>query len=148
MVDHLSKAARSTNMSRIKGRNTAPELLVRRLLHQLGYRFKLSLKGLPGRPDIIFPNRKKAIFVNGCFWHQHQDCVNARLPKSNEIFWRQKLERNIQRDAEVTKRLADLGWSCFTIWECEVKRRSVLQRDLVKFLGPTKYRSTDYRPER
>src|SRR5580700_2293707 len=100
MTDRLSPTERSAVMSRIRGTNTEPELLVRRLLHGNGYRYRLHAAALPGRPDVVFQSRKKVIFVHGCFWHQHSGCTAARLPKSRKAFWRKKLHRNVQRDQE------------------------------------------------
>jgi DNA mismatch endonuclease Vsr len=128
-------AARRRNMAAIRGRDTKPERRVRRLLHALGYRFRLQRRDLPGRPDIVFPGRQKAIFVHGCFWHRH-GCRNSVLPKARAIWWAAKLERNVERDRNSVTALEALGWSVLTIWECEAKDDGRL-RDLVqKFLGP------------
>jgi len=130
------KSSRSRNMARIRSANTAPEKLIRSLLFSAGYRFRLYAKDLPGRPDIIFRSRKKAIFVNGCFWHQHQGCRKATLPATNQAYWLPKLERNKCRDAEVILKLQKMGWGVLTIWECELKDSQILMRRLKDFLAP------------
>lgn len=120
MTDILSPEQRSRNMSRIRGKNTKPEMKIRRLLHAMGFRFRLHIKGLPGRPDIVFPGRRKVIFVHGCFWHRHKACGNAKLPKTNRTFWKQKLNGNRERDRKNLKALEKKGWSCLVVWECEI----------------------------
>ncbi|MBR8314249.1 DNA mismatch endonuclease Vsr [Burkholderia dolosa] len=136
-MDSLTPAERSERMSRIKGRNTKPELIVRSLIHRMGYRYRLHGKGLPGRPDLVFAKRRKVIFVHGCFWHRHEGCRLARLPKSRLDFWRPKLEANAERDKEVERRLTELGWKVLTIWECEVKDEVVLTLRVRAFLDDT-----------
>ena len=122
MTDTLTPAGRSERMSRVKGRDTGPEWAVRRLVHGLGYRYRLHRKDLPGCPDLVFPSRRKVIFVHGCFWHRHPDpaCKLARLPKSRLEFWVPKLERNRARDLHSQARLIDMGWQIMIVWECEV----------------------------
>ncbi len=120
-------------MSRIGGKNTTPELKVRHLLHSLGYRFRLHRKGLPGTPDIVFPGRRKAIFVHGCFWHAH-GCAMGRAPKSRLDYWQPKLTANTQRDAIKVAQLGGLGWSVLTVWECQTRKLDALVGDLVAFL--------------
>src|SRR4051794_13039010 len=112
MTDRINRERRSANMSAIRSSGTEPELLVRRLLHRLGYRYRLHCKELPGRPDIVFLKRRKAIEVRGCFWHQHPDrsCRNARPPASNQAFWNEKLRRNVERDAKNLAKLREAGW--------------------------------------
>ncbi|AOJ82443.1 very short patch repair endonuclease [Burkholderia sp. MSMB617WGS] len=124
-------------MSRIKGKDTKPELIVRSLIHRMGYRYRLHRKGLPGRPDLVFAKRRKAIFIHGCFWHRHEGCHLARLPKSRLDFWLPKLEANAARDKEVEQRLAELGWKVLTIWECEVKEEEALTSRIRAFLDDT-----------
>ncbi|CAJ9628261.1 DNA mismatch endonuclease Vsr [Burkholderia pseudomallei] len=124
-------------MSRIKGKDTKPELIVRSLIHRMGYRYRLHRKGLPGRPDLVFAKRRKAIFIHGCFWHRHEGCHLARLPKSRLDFWLPKLEANAARDKEVEQRLAELGWKVLTIWECEVKEEEALASRIRAFLDDT-----------
>lgn len=117
-------------MGKVRGENTRPEIRVRKLLHQMGYRFRLHTANLPGRPDIVLPKYKLCIFVNGCFWHQHPDCYRATIPDTNPVFWRKKLKRTQERDRENIMALAKLGWRVVTIWECETKDSPLLQRVL------------------
>ena len=121
-MDVLSPAQRKRNMSAIKGRDTKPEILLRKLLHSLGYRFRIQRKDLPGRPDIVLPKYKTAIFVNGCFWHRHEGCRFASTPSSNSEFWQKKFAANVERDARNYAALKELGWTVLIIWECEVKQ--------------------------
>ena len=122
-MDTLSPAQRSERMARVRGRDTKPEWLVRRTLHQLGYRYRLHRRDLPGTPDLVFPGRKKVIFVHGCFWHGHDapECKLARLPKSRKEFWNTKICRNAERDAMALEALKNLGWGVYVVWECELK---------------------------
>lgn len=108
-------------MSAIKDRDTKPEVMVRKLLHALGYRFRLQRKDLPGRPDIVLPKYKTAIFVNGCFWHRHKGCKLASTPSSNSAFWQKKFAANVERDVRNYAALQEMGWNVLVIWECEVK---------------------------
>ena len=119
-MDSLTPERRSWNMSRIRGKDTRPEILVRSLLHSLGYRFRLNRKDVPGKPDIVLPKYKTAIYVHGCFWHRHEKCRLAYTPKSNLDFWSKKFARNLERDAEVAAKLKSDGWNQITIWECEL----------------------------
>jgi DNA mismatch endonuclease Vsr len=127
--------ARRRNMAAIRGRDTGPELRVRRLLHALGYRYRLQRRDLPGRPDIVFPGRRKAIFVHGCFWHRH-GCRNSVLPKARAEWWAQKLGRNVERDRVAVAALEALGWSVLTVWECEAKDEPRVSDSVQRFLGP------------
>jgi DNA mismatch endonuclease (patch repair protein) len=138
MADKLSPARRSANMSRIKSRDTKPEMVVRRMVHGMGYRYRLHRKDLPGKPDIVFGPRRKLIFVHGCFWHQHPDpgCLDGRMPKSRTEYWTLKLKRNVERDKERQQSLRDLGWDVLTIWECETKDPAALCEKLMQFLQP------------
>lgn len=108
-------------MAAVKGRDTKPEILIRKLLFSLGYRFRLQRKDLPGRPDIVLPRYKTAIFVNGCFWHQHEGCKASRIPASNTEYWSAKLSRNVERDKKNQALLREMGWNVLVIWECEIK---------------------------
>ena len=134
MTDSLSRARRSWLMGRVTGKNTKPELLVRRAAHALGFRFRLHRKDLPGRPDLAFPRLQKAIFVHGCFWHRH-DCRKATTPKTNAAFWREKFDQNIERDKKALTELAGRGWETLVIWECETGDLRALRRKLSSFLG-------------
>jgi DNA mismatch endonuclease (patch repair protein) len=122
-------------MRAVRARDTAPELAVRRMAHGLGYRFRLHRADLPGRPDLVFPGRRKAIFVHGCFWHGHDCPRGARAPKTNEEYWRGKIARNVARDAASLLALDALGWSGLVIWECELRDAEAASRRLRAFLG-------------
>ena len=121
MTDVFSPEKRSIVMSRICGKHTKPELAVRSLLHQMGYRFSLHCKELPGKPDIVLPKYDTVIFVNGCFWHRHGRCKYTTTPKTRKAFWNDKFEKNIERDARVRSQLHRLGWYIITIWECQLR---------------------------
>lgn len=123
-------------MQAVKSKDTKPELTVRRLLYGMGYRYRLHRKGLPGRPDIVFVGRKKAIFVHGCFWHGH-DCPKGRLPKSRLDYWKPKLEQNINRDRTMVEHLETLGWHSLVIWQCELGDLDLLATRLRAFLEDT-----------
>jgi len=123
---------RSENMRRIRSKDTAPELIVRRLIHSLGYRYRLHQTDLPGKPDLAFRSKQKAIFVHGCFWHQHQ-CI-TRKPRSNESYWLPKLARNKARDIRNRRALRRLGWDYLIIWECETRSAAALEQRIVEFL--------------
>ena len=120
MTDHLSPARRSWNMSRIGSKNTKPELIVRKVLQICGIRYRLHAKNLPGKPDLSNKSKKFAIFVNGCFWHQHKGCKRASIPKSNTDYWIPKLEKNVNRLRENLETLDTMGYRTAVIWECEV----------------------------
>jgi DNA mismatch endonuclease (patch repair protein) len=138
MVDRLTSSQRSAHMSRIRRADTKPEWIVRRLLHKLGYRFRLQWKAAPGRPDVAFPGRRKIIFVHGCFWHQHEGCRSVRIPETRRDFWEAKFNRNKARDARDLARAVDEGWEPMVIWECETRDQEELASKLIGFLGPTK----------
>lgn len=123
-------------MRRVRSTNTAPELHVRRLIHGLGYRFRLHRADLPGKPDIVFPVRRKVIFVHGCFWHGHGCKAGRNRPRSNVEYWTPKLRRNQARDAHDIAALAQLGWNILVVWECALKREALLIADIHRFLGP------------
>ncbi|MCE1237979.1 MAG: very short patch repair endonuclease [Hyphomicrobiales bacterium] len=125
-------------MRAVKGRDTKPEIVVRKLLHALGYRFRLHRGDVPGTPDIVFLGRRKAVFVNGCFWHGHECRRGARKPKANAAYWEAKIERNKVRDQRVRADLEALGWRSETIWECELGDLSAVRERLVQFLGDTR----------
>lgn len=121
MADTISAERRSWNMSRIKARDTKPEMLLRSLLHREGFRFRLHAKNLPGKPDIVLPKYKTVIFVHGCFWHRHSECKNATMPSTRREFWEEKFNGNIRRDALNRRVLEEAGWKVFVVWECELK---------------------------
>lgn len=126
MMDRISREHRRWNMSRIRGRDTKPEIAVRSLLHRMGYRFRLHRADLPGRPDIVLPKYRAVIFVHGCFWHRHTGCRFAYTPKSRRKFWQQKFQGNRRRDRRSTTALARLGWRVLVIWECETRGAKTL----------------------
>jgi len=121
-------------MSRIRSKDTQPELRVRKLAHALGYRFRLHRRDLPGTPDLVFPSRGKVIFVHGCFWHAHANCKTAKRPTSHRAYWDAKFKRNRDRDAANRKALSQLGWKSLVIWECETKKVHQLEHYLARFL--------------
>ncbi len=137
MADALSPERRSENMRRIRSKDMKPEVAVRSIVHRHGYRFRLHAKELPGKPDIVRRTYKQAIFVHGCFWHQHADpkCLDGRPPKSNTSYWLPKLARNVQRDKDAAAALRKMGWKVLVVWECETKTPARLEKRVLKFLG-------------
>ena len=133
-MDHLSPAQRSWNMSRIRGRDSAPERTVRSLLHRGGFRFRLHRRSLPGTPDIVLPRYRTVIFVHGCFWHRHEGCRFAYMPKTREAFWSEKFSQNRSRDARVAAALKCQGWRVLVVWECEIRNTDRLARRLADAL--------------
>ena len=127
-MDHLDKVTRSWNMSRIRSKNTSPEIAVRRVLHRQGYRFRLHRKDLPGKPDIVLPKYKTVIFVHGCFWHRHKDCKRCTSPSTNIEYWTKKFQKNIQNDKRHEEELRQQGWTPVVIWECETKDLQKLEK--------------------
>lgn len=123
-MDKITKERRSWNMSKIKSKDTKPELKVRKILYKLGYRFRLHRKDLPGRPDIVLPKYKIAIFVNGCFWHRHNNCIEASRPKTNSEFWENKITKNIERDLKKHELLRMANWKVVVFWECELESKN------------------------
>ena len=119
-MDNLTRERRARLMSRVRSKNTEPEMSVRRIAHSMGFRFRVHRRDLPGRPDIVFPKYRAVVFVHGCFWHRHPGCMKATIPKSNMQFWIEKFERNMQRDSRQTQRLRDAGWKVVVVWECQV----------------------------
>ena len=130
--DRLTKARRSWNMSRIRGKDTTPEKVVRSLLHRMGYWFRLHGKKLPGRPDIVLPKHKTVIFVHGCFWHRHRGCKNCTTPTNNRGFWVKKLVGNAKRDVLSRRALVKLGWRVVVVWECEAERADELRKRITR----------------
>lgn len=125
MVDIVDQETRSRMMSGIQGKNTKPELLVRKYLHGRGLRFRLHAKELPGKPDLVFPKYRTVVFVHGCFWHRHPKCKFAYIPKSNTAFWLEKLQGNRKRDAKKVLELRKLGWRSLVVWECSLDDKSL-----------------------
>jgi DNA mismatch endonuclease (patch repair protein) len=136
-MDTISPERRSENMRRIRGKNTKPELIVRRALFALGYRYRLHGDELPGKPDLVFPKQRKVIFVHGCFWHNHSDsrCKIVRLPKSNSEYWAVKLKKNVARDTLRQSELKKLGWKSLTVWECQTCSIASQLPRIKRFLG-------------
>lgn len=136
MADRLSKDVRSRNMQRIRSCDTKPEMVVRRLVHSMGFRYRIHRKDLPGKPDLAFGPRKKVIFAHGCFWHQHAsaDCKLFHKPKSNNSYWDAKLRQNVERDASNQRLLEAQGWEVLFVWECETKDQQELKSRLLSFL--------------
>lgn len=130
MVDVVDKATRSSMMSNIRGKNTAPEILVRRAMHRKGFRYKLHDKTLPGKPDLIFPKYKAVININGCFWHKH-NCHLFKWPSTRKEFWKEKILSTVERDKRNTKKLQLLGWRVLTVWECSLKGKHRLDEDML-----------------
>lgn len=130
MADVHDKATRSYNMSRIKGKDTRPEMIVRQFLFANGFRYRLHDKKLPGKPDIVFPKYKTVIFIQGCFWHGHEGCKYYSVPQTRTEWWRKKIDKNIANDRKVVKALEDMGWKVIEIWSCELKSK---QRDSILY---------------
>ena len=136
MTDVLTPEQRRFNMSQIKGRDTKPEIIVRSLIHRMGFRFRLHRKDLPGKPDLVFPRMKKVIFVHGCFWHMHACKYGQVIPKTNQKFWGEKRLSNVERDRKNIKALEQEGWQIMTVWECQTRHMDELQDALRMFLIP------------
>ena len=134
-VDRLTPENRSQLMSRIRSENTQPELIVRRLLWRMGYRYRTHPKDLPCKPDIVFRGRRQVVFVHGCFWHRHQGCERTAIPKTKESYWLPKFDRTVQRDKDCENRLREIGWSVLVVWECETKNLALLESKLRDFMS-------------
>lgn len=135
-MDTLTPPQRSARMALIRGKDTKPEMIVRRVLHGLGYRYRLHRRDLPGAPDLVFPARRMILFVHGCFWHGHEGCRIAHKPESRSDYWAEKFDRNKARDLRNEEALRQAGWEVLTVWECETKDLSVLEDRLTTHLGP------------
>jgi DNA mismatch endonuclease (patch repair protein) len=135
-LDTFSKPDRSEIMRRVHSKDTTPEVIVRSLLHRLGYRFRLYRSDLPGKPDIVLPKYKTAIFVHGCFWHRHKDCKRATTPATRQEYWLPKFKRTINRDRKYQHQLVKMGWKVIVIWECQTKNVGKLSKDLIKQIKP------------
>ncbi|MDD2754459.1 MAG: very short patch repair endonuclease [Methanothrix sp.] len=131
----FSKEMRSKLMSRVSGKNTKPEIVVRKILHELGFRYRLHVSKLPGHPDIVLPKHKKIILVNGCFWHGHKDCRRSKRPHTNAIFWNKKIDDNIARDNKTIDELKLLGWDVLVIWQCQLNDIKKIKIVVLEFLG-------------
>jgi DNA mismatch endonuclease, patch repair protein len=140
-MDRISPERRSLNMRAIRGKDTTPELRVRKCAFAMGYRFRIHVQQLPGRPDLVFPSRRKVVFVNGCYWHGH-GCARSFRSKTNVAFWSAKIARNGERDAAAISRLRVGGWSVLTIWECETTQIDMMEARLRAFLGDAGERAT------
>ena len=134
MTDTVSPEIRSRIMARIKSKGMKPEMKVRRLLHRLGYRYRLHRADLPGQPDLVFPSQRKVVFVNGCFWHNHSGCPRVRIPTANRDYWLSKLDRNKARDEHNVNLLKESGWAVMTVWECQLRYLTATTERLVAFL--------------
>ena len=134
MTDVFPESKRSWIMRRVREKDTSPELIVRSVTHKLGYRFRLHQKDLPGKPDIVFPGRKKVIFVHGCFWHGHECARGNRIPKTNNSYWKEKIAQNVARDKKHLHDLAILGWQALSVWECQIKDLEALRSSIVSFI--------------
>ena len=134
-MDVHSTEQRRYNMSQIKGKDTKPEMRVRRLVHGLGYRYRLHTKDLPGKPDLVFPGRRKVIFVHGCYWHMHSCRYGQVVPKTNTEFWQNKRLSNVARDERNVTSLSEEGWQILVLWECEMKDEALLTEKIKSFLG-------------
>ncbi len=135
MSDRFTREERSWIMSRVRGGNTAPEKIVRSLLHAMGFRFRLHVRKLPGNPDIVLTRFHKIVFVHGCFWHGHKGCRRSGRPETNVRFWNRKIDGNIRRDTRIRRQLRGLGWSIMVVWQCRIRKKEFLQKKLVEFLG-------------
>ena len=134
-MDHVTPQVRSQIMRKVKGKNTKPEMAVRRLLHGLGYRYRLHRKDLPGKPDIVFPSLKKVVLVHGCFWHRHPDCRWTTTPKTRKKFWKSKFDANVKRDRKAVYELRRKGWDVLIVWQCQTNEVEALYESLTEFLS-------------
>jgi DNA mismatch endonuclease, patch repair protein len=135
VADIVDRARRSEMMARIGPRNTAPEMVVRRIAHRLGYRFRLHRKDLPGRPDLVLPRHRLAVFVHGCFWHRHEACANCSMPKTRPAFWCAKFAATVARDRRHIEALHALGWRTLIVWECETEMQGLVEKILRRVLA-------------
>lgn len=135
MADHVDQEKRSLIMAAVHSENSGPEIAVRKMVHRLGYRYRLHVATLPGRPDLAFPGLRKVIFVHGCFWHRHRKCRYATWPKTRRAFWRTKFESNVKRDGRITRELRRMDWAVMTVWQCELKKPERLAGRLDDFLS-------------
>lgn len=136
-MDIYSKQKRTEIMSKISGKNSQPEIVIRKLIFMHGYRFRIHKKGIPGKPDIVFPKYKKVIFINGCFWHGHNGCKRSTLPASNTDFWKEKITNNKKRDKNNYTKLTKLGWEYLVVWQCTINKKNLpkLEKKILYFLS-------------
>jgi len=137
VTDKLTPERRSENMRNIRAKNTSPEMMVRRIVHRMGFRYRLHVPGLPGKPDLVLTRLKKIIEVRGCFWHQHEGCIDSHVPKSRMEYWRPKLTKNVERDKINQAKLIADGWKILTLWECELRDSEEIRQRLKRFLHGT-----------
>jgi len=140
-VDRITPAQRSANMARVRGKNTVPEMIVRRLVHRMGYRYRLHRKDLPGKPDLVLPRHNLVIFVHGCFWHRHAGCSRATIPQTRTDFWEAKLSATVERDRAQAAALMAAGWQVLVIWECDLRDQDRLEKSIRQALD-AKHRSS------
>lgn len=133
-MDRVTTTVRSAIMSAVKQKNTGPEILVRQCLHRMGFRFRLHVNSMPGKPDIVLPKYRVVVFVHGCFWHGHPECSKSRRPSGNADYWNAKLDRNIERDANTLAEVRARGWDCLVVWQCELRNQEELAGKLQAFL--------------
>jgi DNA mismatch endonuclease (patch repair protein) len=145
-LDIWPKNKRSEVMSKIRGKDTKPELTLRSALHRLGFRFRIHRKDLPGKPDIVLTKYQTVIFVHGCFWHFHQQCRAGRVPSSNSVFWKEKFDRNTARDLRNYKALEKLGWRVLVVWECEINTRAGITKKIENLSNQIKGLEANYKP--
>lgn len=134
-MDHVNRKKRSLIMAAVHSEDTGPEMAVRRLVHRLGFRYRLHVRALPGKPDLVFPSRRKIVFVHGCFWHRHGRCQYATSPKTRKAFWLAKFTANVERDRRAKRELKRMGWAVLTVWQCELKKLERLTGRLNEFLS-------------
>jgi DNA mismatch endonuclease, patch repair protein len=134
VMDRLSQERRSFLMSRVRSKNTTPEMRIRRMVFAMGFRYRIHDAKLPGRPDLVFSGRRKVLFVNGCFWHGHAKCRYGKLPKTRKAFWSAKILRNRERDRQAVAALRKSGWKVLTVWQCEIKKALLLEKKIYEFL--------------
>jgi len=134
-VDHVDRKKRSLIMAAVHSEDTGPEMAIRRIVHSLGFRYRLHVRALPGKPDLVFPARRKIVFVHGCFWHRHGKCRYASLPKTRKAFWLAKFAANVERDRCAKRDLKKMGWAVLTVWQCELKKLEKLTGRLNEFLS-------------
>ena len=147
MTDRMSPEQRAWTMSRVPSKNTSPEMRVRSQMHRAGYRYRLHVSDMPGKPDIVMPRYQTVVFVNGCFWHRHPGCRRASTPKTNTPFWERKFARNVARDRRAHKSLRRDGWTVLVVWECQTRDSQTLANTLCNMLPSRSVSRLDHRPD-